>query len=71
MVAARSRTIVVPEAIERLLRQYRATREPGENLRRFFARHSDTEIRHFLAGTSFEPVERDLPSASVPHAVEG
>ena len=61
----------VPEAIERLLRQYRATREPGENLRRFFARHSDTEIRDILAGTSFEPVERDLPSAPAPHVVEG
>jgi len=61
----------VPEAIERVLRQYRATREPGENLRHFFARHSDTEIRHFLAGASFEPVERDLPSAPVPQAVEG
>jgi sulfite reductase (ferredoxin) len=31
----------VPDAIERLLRTYRATREPGENLRRFFARHSN------------------------------
>lgn len=61
----------VPEAIERLLRQYRATREPGENLRRFFARHSDAELRQFLAGEWFEPVERDQPSAPVPGAVEG
>lgn len=61
----------VPDAIERLLRQYRATREPGENLRRFFARHSDAELRQFLAGEHFEPVDRDQPTAPVPHAVEG
>jgi len=61
----------VPDAIERLLRQYQATREHGENLRRFFARHSDAELRQFLAGEYFEPVERDRPSAPVPQAVEG
>src|SRR3981189_890179 len=61
----------VPEAIERLLRQYRATREPGENLRRYFARHSNEELRQFLAGQQLEPVERDLPAAPAPHAVEG
>jgi len=61
----------VPDAIERLLRTYRATREPGENLRRFFGRHSDAELRQFLAGEQVEPVERDRPAAPVPHAVEG
>jgi sulfite reductase (ferredoxin) len=61
----------VPEAIERLLRQYRATREPGENLRRYFARHSNEELRQFLAGQQVAPVERDLPAAPAPHAVEG
>jgi len=61
----------VPDAIERLLRQYQATREHGENLRRFFARHSDAELRQFLAGENFEPVERDLPVAAAPQAVEG
>jgi len=61
----------VPDAIERLLRTYRATREPGENLRRFFARHSDAELRQFLAGEQVEPVERDRPAAPVPQAVEG
>jgi len=61
----------VPDAIERVLRRYRATREPGENLRRFFARHSDAELRQFLAGEQVEPVERDQPAAPVPHAVEG
>jgi sulfite reductase (ferredoxin) len=61
----------VPDAIERLLRTYRATREPGENLRRFFARHGDAELRQFLAGEQVEPVERDRPAAPAPHAVEG
>jgi sulfite reductase (ferredoxin) len=61
----------VPDAIERLLRTYRATREPGENLRRFFGRHTDAELRQFLAGEQVEPVERDRPAAPVPHAVEG
>jgi len=51
----------VPEALERLLGRYLAEREPGENLRRFFARHSDNEIREFLAGDALEPVPRDLP----------
>jgi len=61
----------VPDAIERLLRRYRATREQGENLRRFFARHSNDELRQFLAGQQVEPVERDQPAAPAPHAVEG
>lgn len=61
----------VPDAIERLLRRYRATRELGENLRRFLARHTDDELRQFLAGESIDPVERDQPTAPVPQAVEG
>jgi sulfite reductase (ferredoxin) len=61
----------VPDAIERLLRSYRATREPGENLRRFFARHSNDELRQFLAGQQLDPVERDQPAALAPNAVEG
>src|SRR5436190_3305462 len=32
----------VPDAIERLLKVYLAERVPGENLRKFFARHSET-----------------------------
>jgi sulfite reductase (ferredoxin) len=51
----------VPDALERLLGQYLAQREPGENLRRFFARHSDTQLREFLAGQVIDPVVRDLP----------
>jgi len=51
----------VPEALERLLGRYLSQREPGENLRRFFVRHSDTELREFLAGESVAAVARDLP----------
>ena len=40
----------VPDAMERLLRGYLNQRYPGENLRQFFARHSDEELRTFLAG---------------------
>src|SRR5579864_8942396 len=51
----------VPEALERLLGRYLSQRENGENLRRFFARHSDTELREFLAGEATPAVARDLP----------
>jgi sulfite reductase (ferredoxin) len=51
----------VPDALERLLSRYLAEREPGENLRRFFVRHSDTQLREFLAGASVDAVARDLP----------
>jgi sulfite reductase (ferredoxin) len=61
----------VPEAIERLLRRYLAAGNPGENLRRFFARHSDMELRSFLAGDFVEAVARDLPEGRVPSGVEG
>jgi sulfite reductase (ferredoxin) len=50
-----------PEAIERLLRAYLADREPGEDLRAYFARHDDESLRAQLAGTWVAPVERDLP----------
>jgi sulfite reductase (ferredoxin) len=52
----------VPDALERLLGRFLAQREGGENLRRFFARHSDTELREFLAGEAIPAVARDLPS---------
>jgi sulfite reductase (ferredoxin) len=54
----------VPDALERLLGRYLAQREPGENLRRFFARHSDTELREFLAGEIVPPEARDLPDST-------
>ena len=61
----------VPAAIERLLRKYLGDRDAGENLRQFFARHSDAELRNDLAGHTFDAVARDLPEGRVPNAVEG
>ena len=59
-----------PEAIERLLRQYLIERWPGENLRQFFARHSDAELRAFLAGQHVEPVLRDPSPGRPSHELE-
>lgn len=61
----------VPDAIERLLSRYQEDRFKGENLRQFFARHTPEELRGFLAGNFIAAVERDRPSAPVPHGVEG
>jgi sulfite reductase (ferredoxin) len=61
----------VPESIERLLRRYLAESSAGENLRHFFARHTDAELRDYLAGQAFVPVARDLPEGRVPSGVEG
>jgi sulfite reductase (ferredoxin) len=61
----------VPDAIDRLLGNYQLLREPGENLRQFFARHSADEIRAFLAGGLAPPQARDLSPGRVPHGVEG
>ena len=60
---------LIPEAIERLLRNYLADRQPDENLRAWFSRYSNDELRGYLAGEITEPVERDLPAGPVPHAV--
>jgi sulfite reductase (ferredoxin) len=61
----------VPDAIERLLRHYLAERRPGENLRQFFARHDDNELREFLAGELIAAVARDPSPGRVPHGIEG
>ncbi len=61
----------VPDSLERLLTRYQADREPGENLRRFFARHSDTQLREFLAGELVPAVARDLPDPSRALGVAG
>ena len=61
----------VPDAIERLLRAYLQRRYPGENLRQFFARHSDEGLRTFVAGTEVMAVTRDPSPGRVPHGVEG
>jgi sulfite reductase (ferredoxin) len=55
----------VPDAIERLLKQYLASRVNSENLRKFFVRHTDTELREFLAGAPVAAVTRDLPPVRV------
>ena len=60
---------LVPEALERLLRHYLAGRTPEENLRTWFGRHSNDELRAQLAGEAVAPVERDLPTAAAPHGV--
>ncbi|MGO9777842.1 MAG: nitrite/sulfite reductase [Terracidiphilus sp.] len=65
-VGFRCPATLVPEAIERLLRHYLATREPDENLRAWFLRHSNDELRADLAGEALAPVERDLPMGHVP-----
>ncbi len=61
----------VPDAIERLLRNYLETRRTGENLRQFFARHSESALRAFLAGQELPPVLRDPSPGLVPHGLEG
>jgi len=60
---------LVPEAIERLLRAYLADRLHGENLRAWFSRYSNDELRAHLAGEVLAPVERDVPAGRVPHGV--
>jgi sulfite reductase (ferredoxin) len=65
-VGFRTPAALVPDAMERLLRRYLTDREPGENLRAYFARRTDDEIRATLAGEVLAPVERDLPSGRVP-----
>ncbi len=61
----------VPAAIERLLRAFERERTRGENLRAFFHRRSDEELRLLLAGAPVAAAERDPSPGPVPHAVEG
>lgn len=48
-----------PAAIENLLRAYLGAREPGEDLRAYFARTDDDSLRAQLAGTFIPAVDRD------------
>jgi sulfite reductase (ferredoxin) len=59
----------VPAAIERLLRAYLANRTEEENLRAYFSRFTDEELRAQLAGYTLEAVSRDPSPGPVPHAV--
>jgi sulfite reductase (ferredoxin) len=61
----------VPLALERLLRTYLVEREPAENLRTYFGRHTEEELRNRLSGAHLEAVERDQPTGPVPHGVAG
>jgi len=60
---------LVPDAIERLLREYLSDRVLNENLRAWFSRHTNDELRAHLAGEILAAVERDLPTGPVPHGV--
>ena len=59
----------VPAAIERLLKTYIARRNSSENLRSYFSRHSDGDLRAQLAGEEIVAVSRDLSPGPVPHGV--
>jgi sulfite reductase (ferredoxin) len=61
----------VPDAIERLLEGFNTRREGSENLRQFFGRHSNEELRALLAGTFIGAVDRDVSLGPVPYGVEG
>ncbi len=61
----------VPSAIERLLQRYLGERTAEDNLRRFFARHSDAELREFLAGELVTAATRDPSPGRTPHGLEG
>jgi sulfite reductase (ferredoxin) len=63
---------LVPDAVERLLRSYLEGRRDGESFRRFAARHTDDELRGFLAGGEvLAAVARDAPGGPLPHGEEG
>jgi len=58
-----------PDAIERLLRGYLKQRSEGENLRAFFRRTSDEDLRAALNGGATEAVARDPAPGRVPSNV--
>ncbi len=68
-VGYRCPAVLVPEALERLLRGYLGGRHAQEDLRGFFSRHSNDDLRTLLAGTVADAVERDQPAGRVPHGV--
>ena len=59
-----------PDAIERMLRGYLYNREAGEDLRAYFARTTDEQLRAHLNGTEVAPVERDPAPARGRQVVE-
>jgi sulfite reductase (ferredoxin) len=61
----------VPGAISRLLQKYLGERGATDNLRQFFSRHSDTELREFLEGEVVTAQPRDVSPGPTPHGLEG
>ena len=59
-----------PEAIERLLRGYLRRRSEGENLRAYFRRTSDEDLRTDLAGAVVAPVEREAAPGRHPSNID-
>ncbi len=59
-----------PQAIERLLRGYLDHRFEGENLRGYFNRTSDEDLRNLIAGAVVAPVERDNGPARHPPNID-
>jgi hypothetical protein len=53
-----------------LLQKYLGERHENDNLRQFFARHNDTELREFLAGQAATAEPRDPSPGRVPHGLE-
>src|SRR5947209_4108521 len=69
-IGYRCPAVETPDAMERLLRHYLIRRNDRENLRQFFARHSDTELRAFLAGQEIEAALRDPSPGPPSHELE-
>ena len=61
----------VPDAIERLLREYLRRRRGVETLRQFLAGTAVEELRTIAAGEVMAPVERDVPAGHVPSELAG
>jgi sulfite reductase (ferredoxin) len=66
-VGYRAPATEVPASLERLLGYYLNDREQHEELRAWFARHDEAQLRALLAGETIAPVERDKPIGRVPH----
>ena len=60
----------VPDAIERLLKNFNQEKKSDENLRQFFQRHTNDDLRNVLAGTVASAVERDVAAGPVPKGIE-
>lgn len=68
-VGYRCPATLVPDALERLLRGYLAQRDGNEDLRGFFGRHTNDDLRGLLAGEATAAVARDAATGRVPHGV--